>query len=302
MTVLLLALGIICIAQAMRIHRVNRQLSEWSDYLQNVQNFPEQKCFVKGNGSLAKINFQINDILEKNRQQLTRLTNAEEANKQILTNLSHDVRTPLASLIGYLEALEQERVTEDGQKEYCRIAYQKALDLKELVDILFEWFKINAAEQEYHMEDCDVNELTRQIIIGYLPIVESRDISLEVQISEEEYFVTLDRLAYERIINNLLGNALKHAECSKLTVRTHQSNGSVVIETANDGLPIPKEEIPYLFDRLYKCDAARSQSGSGLGLAIVKELVTAMHGKVTAESLPGKTSFYLSFPLSIRKR
>lgn len=302
MTVLLLILGIICVAQAVRIRRVDRQLSEWSGYLKNIQDSPERKNFVKGTGLLAEINYQINDIMNENRQQFIRLTNAEEANRQILTNLSHDVRTPLASLIGYLEALAQDRVKGDGQKEYCRIAYQKALDLKELVDILFEWFKINADEQEYQMADYDVNELTRQIIIGYLPIVESENISLEVDISEDEYFVSLDKVAYERIINNLFNNALKHGKCSKLTIKIRQSGSTVMVEVANDGSPIPKEEIPYLFDRLYKCDTARSQSGSGLGLAIVKELVTAMQGQVTAESLPGKTSFYLSFPLSVREK
>lgn len=296
-------LFVICIGQAVYIRRAGRQLSEWLDYLKSIKSSPYQKYFIKDSGILAEINFEMNDILEENRRQLIRLTKAEEANKQILTNLSHDVRTPLASLLGYLEALEQGREGISGQKEYIHTAYRKALNLKEYIDILFEWFKLNANEAEYQFSEYDVNELTRQVIIGYLPIVERENVTMEVHISEEEWPLLIDRIAYERIINNLLGNALKHGKCSKIAVNIQKNDGRVMIEITNNGAVIPKEEIPYIFERLYQCDSARSQSGSGLGLAIVKELVTVMQGEITARSSPEQeTSFCLTFPLFVRKK
>ena len=252
---------------------------------------------------LAEINYEMNDILEKNRDQFIKLIKAEEANRQILTNLSHDVRTPLASLIGYLEALEQERVKENERKEYIGIAYKKALNLKELVDNLFEWFKINSNEQDYQISEYDVNELTREIIIDFLPIFADKKISLEVDIRDEEWFLQIDKMAYGRIINNLFSNALKHGRCSRIKIGIKKSNDMVVIEVSNNGDTIPKEELPYIFDRLYKCDSARSHSGNGLGLAIVKELVTAMHGNIEVTSIQGeKTSFYILFQLYVRKK
>lgn len=302
MTTIIGILCIICIGQAIYIHHVRRQLSEWLNYLKNNRNVPEQKNFVKGEGILAEINYEINNMIEENRRQFLKLTKAEKANKQILTNLSHDIRTPLASLIGYLEALVQNRVRVTDQKEYTHIAYRKALNLKALVDILFEWFQINSKERNYQIEEYDVNELTRQMIIGFLPIVEREQINLEVHISDEEWFLFLDKLAYERIINNLFSNALKHGNCSKITVKIQKNESKVMIEISNNGVMIPKREIQYLFDRLYKGDAARSQNGNGLGLAITKELVTAMQGEITALSVPEKTSFYVVFPIGVRKK
>lgn len=94
----------VCIRQAVSVRRTHRQLQEWLDYLKEVGNAPERKNFSRGKGILAEINFELNDILEENRKQFARLAKAEEAGRQILTGLSHDVRTPLASLTGYLEA------------------------------------------------------------------------------------------------------------------------------------------------------------------------------------------------------
>lgn len=276
-------------------------MSEWLDYLKSVRSTPEQNNFVKDKGILRDINYEMNDILNESRSQFMKLKRTEEANKKLLTNLSHDVRTPLASLIGYLEALNQNRVKEGEQEEYIQVAYKKALNLKELVDILFELFKINSNEQEYQIRKYDVNELTRQIIIGYLPIAEREKINLEVHIPDEEWFLSIDKIAYERIINNLFSNAMKHGKCSAIIIKIKTNRDMVLIEITNDGMAIPKGELPYIFERLYKGDLARSQNGNGLGLAIVKELVMAMQGKITAEITEGeKTSFYLSFPLCVR--
>lgn len=297
MSVFIYILCIICVVQALYIRHVNRQLSEWFVYLKEIRNAPGQKSFAKGNGLIAKINYEINDILDESRNQFVKLARAEEANRKILTNLSHDVRTPLASLIGYLEALWQEKVNVGEQREYIGTAYRKALDLKELVDILFEWFKINSGEWKYQKKEYEVNELTRQSIIGYLPMADKNRIHIEAHIPEQEWFLEIDKIAYERIINNLFDNAVKHGKCSKLVVRTERVDKLVMIEIANDGIMIPKEEMPFLFDRLYKGDPARAKNGSGLGLSIVKELVTAMQGTITAKSAQGETSFCLSFHL-----
>lgn len=302
MIIIMLILCIICITQAIYIHHINKQLLEWLDYLKSIKIFPEQKNFIKNKGLLAEINFKMNDILSENRKQFIKLTKAEDTNRQILTNLSHDIRTPLASLIGYLETLYEDKIKTNEQKEYINIAYEKALNLKELVDILFEWFKINSNEQKYQINEYDVNELTRQIIIGYLPIIEKKNINLEINISEEEWFLLIDKIAYERIINNLLSNALKHGKCSMIIIEIYKHKNTIIIEVTNEGIMIPKEEINYIFERLYKCNYVCSQNGNGLGLAIVKELVTAMHGKINVQSFKGKTSFYISFPIYLRKK
>lgn len=301
MTALIVLLCCLCVGQGWYLRRTRRQLSEWLAYLKSAKTSPERKSFVQGKGLLAEINFEMNDILEEKRKQLVKLRRAEEANKQILANLSHDVRTPLASLIGYLEALEQGRVKAEEVREYTQVAYRKARDIQAFVDVLFEWFKINAKEQNYQKKEYDINELTRQIVIGYLPVIEQGKIQLEGNIPEKEWFVLVDRLSYERILNNLFDNAINHGKCSKIMLEIQADDETVSIEVANDGAAIPKEELPHIFERLYKCDTSRTNSGNGLGLAIVWELVTAMQGKITADSEAGKTSFSLTFP-RVRKK
>lgn len=125
---------------------------------------------------------------------------------------------------------------------------------------------------------------------------------MEVNISQEEWFLLIDKIAYERIINNLLSNALKHGKCSMIIIKIYKHGSTIIIEVTNEGIMIPKEEINYIFERLYKCNSVYSQNGNGLGLAIVKELVTTMQGKITVQSFKGKTSFYISFPIYLRKK
>lgn len=319
---LCMSLTAVCIVLMHTLFHMRRQLAEWLQYLKEVKTAPERKLFVKDRGLLAEIHYELNDILEENRKQFRKLLHAEEAGRQILTNLSHDVRTPLASLSGYLEALEQENVKEEEAKEYLHTAYRKTLELRELIDALFDLFKINSGEQKYEMAISDVNELTRELIIDYMPIAAKEHIVFETHIPGEEYFIRLDRLSYARIVNNLFQNALRHGNCTKITVTVwkedvqevqkregkkeetqeedkekEEAEKAVWIEISNDGKIIPSNQLPYLFDRLYKGDASRRGQGNGLGLAIVKELTKVMQGNVTVTSTQEKgTAFCLSFP------
>ncbi len=263
---------------------VRKQLSEWLDYLKNAQEEPDRKVFVQGSGTIAEINFQINQILANNREQLAKAAKSQLASRQILTNLSHDVRTPLASLLGYLEALVKNGVQKEEQEEYLQVAYRKALEMRELVDILFVWFQLNAKEQVYHLAPYDINELTRQLIIGYLPVAQQEGIAVTTEIPEEEYWVLLDAVAYERIIDNLFKNAVKHGKCTRILITVQKKEESIAVTVANNGKVISAEHLPYLFERLYRCDPSRLQGGSGLGITIAKELAEAMDGAISVES------------------
>ncbi len=292
---LCVVLGIICIGAFGRLVYDRRQLIQWLAFLREVKKAPGLHSFIKGRGVLAEIHFELNDILEENRRQFVKLQKVETANQQLLTDLSHDVRTPLASLTGYLEALESQKA--DDPAEYIHVAYKKALELQELIDMLFQWFRLTSDEQRYQIKCHDINELTREIVIDLLPVLEKSNVKLTADIPEEEWSVEIDRAAYGRILGNLISNAIKHGKCSSIEIRIQRGEDEVQVLAANDGAAIPESELPFIFDRLYKCDTARSESGTGLGLAIVRELTGAMSGHVSVESIPGgKTTFCLTFP------
>lgn len=301
MKALVIILTVVCAGEFLYLLHIRKQLAGWLEFLKNLPQAPMRNSFVKGNRLLAELNFELNTILAKSRGQFVKLQQAENASHQLLTDLSHDVRTPLASLIGYLESLDSQCAK--NQEEYIHVAYRKALDLKELTDMLFEWFKLASDEQRYMMETYDINELTRKVIIEHVPLLEKKQISVSADIPEDEWFVSLDKMAYARIIGNLFSNAIKHGKCSLIEIVVKRQEEDVSVFVSNNGFAIPEKELPFLFERLYKCDFSRSESGNGLGLAIVRELVTAMSGDITVKSIPGgKTTFCILLPLIVRKK
>lgn len=301
MKALVIILTVVRVGEFLYLLHIRKQLAGWLEFLKNLPQAPMRNSFVKGNRLLAELNFELNTILAKSRGQFVKLQQAENASHQLLTDLSHDVRTPLASLIGYLESLDSQCAK--NQEEYIHVAYRKALDLKELTDMLFEWFKLASDEQRYMMETYDINELTREVIIVHVPLLGKKQISVSADIPEDEWFVSLDKMAYARIIGNLFSNAIKHGKCSLIEIVVKRQEEDVSVFVSNNGFAIPEKELPFLFERLYKCDSSRSESGNGLGLAIVRELVTAMSGDITVKSIPGgKTTFCILLPLIVRKK
>ena len=290
----MIALFCICLLQMLYIRRIRGQLKEWLSDLREIRNSPYQKLFTAKRGIVSDITFELNDILSENQKQIEKLRKADTANRQMLTNLSHDVRTPLASLIGYLEALDHDLA--DDPKEYVKISYQKALSLKNLTDMLFEWCKISSDEQPYQIAPQDVNELTREVMIEWLPIMEKKSIELKTDISDDEFLINVDDAAYKRIINNIIKNAVCHGNCSMIGVNIQKKEAGVSICISNNGAPIPQDKLPFIFERLYKCDDARSEAGSGLGLSIARELVLAMGGRIEAASSGQETAFTIDFP------
>ena len=141
-------------------------------------------------------------------------------------------------------------------------------------------------------------ELTRNILIDWIPIFEDKQIDYNIDIPEQPFRVKLDTDGYMRILNNLIQNVIAHSHADKIEIALSKQGGNMQILLADNGIGIEKEDLKHIFERLYKCDKGRSEKGSGLGLSIVHQLVEKMNGTITAESVRGKrTEFILLFPL-----
>lgn len=244
----------------------------------------------------SDIAFKINAIVYQLEKEISDLKIDSETNKELMTSLSHDLRTPLTTLIGYLDAIDKGIVNGKEGEEYFQIAGSKAYDLKEYIDILFEWFKLQSSEIDLLIENVEINELTRRILRDWIPILEENNINFEIDMPERPIFIKVDRDKYERIINNLLQNVISHSKASKLYISISNNDRRVFISIKDNGIGISETNLPYIFDRLYKCDAGRSRKGSGLGLAIVKQMVELMQGEITVESKEGEfTNFIIQF-------
>jgi len=281
------------------IRRVKAQINGMLDALEDIKAGNGNRRILSATDEFtASIAYEVNDIVSSYEKELSSLRQAEEVNKQLMTSLSHDVRTPLTTLIGYLDAAHKGIVTGKDKDEYVEIARRKAHDLKEYIDVLFDWFKLNSDEFVLLIDPVEAVELTRNILIDWIPIFEDKQIDYSIDIPEQPFRVRLDPDAYMRVLNNLIQNVIVHSHADKINISLSNQDGNMKIVVADNGVGIEKDDLKHIFERLYKCDKGRSEKGSGLGLSIVHQLVEKMNGTITAESTPGNgTMFALYFPL-----
>ena len=283
------------------IWRVKKQIAEITDALIDVKNGNgNRRILSAANEMVAPIAYEINEIVVSYENRLSLVRQTEETNRQLMTSLSHDVRTPLTTLIGYLDAAHKGLVTGKDRDDYIETARRKAHDLKEYIDVLFDWFKLNSNEFALEIQSVEAAELTRNILIDWIPIFEDKQVDYNIDIPEQPVRVRLDTDSYMRILNNLIQNVISHSHADKIEIVLSKHGKNMKLLLADNGVGIEKEDLKHIFERLYKCDKGRSEKGSGLGLSIVHQLVEKMGGSITVESLPGKgTEFMLLFPLEI---
>lgn len=282
-------LFIACFVLCLEMVKTNRQLETLCDVLADVKGGNlNRRILAQKTGRIKEICYGINEIVESMQNRIVEQKISEQSYKRLMTGLSHDVKTPLASLIGYLEAIDGCMVKEEKRDRYVNIALMKAIRLKEFTNDLFEWVKLDAKEKMFHFQKLDIVELTRTIISDWLNVFEKKEIAYEFQIPETECPMFLDKMAYERIINNLFQNIVIHSDADKMKLDMEISGEKVCITITDWGTGIEEEKLPFIFERLYQCDEARAADGNGLGLAIVKELLEAHHASIYVESKAGE--------------
>ena len=282
------------------IRRFKKQIAEITDALIDVKNGNGNRRILSATNELvAPLAYEINEIVVSYESRLSTVRQTEETNRQLMTSLSHDVRTPLTTLIGYLDAAHKGIVTGKDRDDYIETARRKAHDLKEYIDVLFDWFKLNSNEFAMDINIVEAAELTRNILIDWIPIFEDKQIDYNIDIPEQPFRVKLDTDGYMRILNNLIQNVISHSHADKIEIILSKQEKNMQIRLADNGIGIEKEDLKHIFERLYKCDKGRSEKGSGLGLSIAHQLVEKMNGTITANSTQGTgTEFTLLFPLA----
>ena len=281
------------------VRRVKKEISEIADALEDIKNGNgNRRILAETHELIAPLAYAINDIILSYEKRLSACHQTDETNRQLMTSLSHDVRTPLTTLIGYLDAAHKGIVDGKERDDYIETARRKAHDLKEYIDVLFDWFKLGSNEFSMNIAEIDLTELTRNILIDWIPIFEDTQVGFTIDIPEQPFRVQIDPDGYMRILNNLIQNVISHSHADKIEIALSEQNRNIKILLSDNGIGIDKEDLKHIFDRLYKCDKGRSEKGSGLGLSIVHELVEKLNGTITADSTPGKgTIFTLFFPL-----
>ncbi|MEE0249025.1 HAMP domain-containing sensor histidine kinase [Peptacetobacter hiranonis] len=303
-----------------KVISINKKISESIEVLDDIKKGNgNRKILSKDNDNFSEIIYKINEIVYLYEEKLTEFRKKENANNQLLTSLSHDIRTPLTSIIGYTDAIKKELLknglndkydlqnvienhnTLENNKiieNYIDIVREKSYYLKEYLDNVFDWFKLNSNEFYLDLKDTEITELSRNIIKSWIVIFEEKDIDFDIEIEEKEIICNLDQNAYARVINNIIQNAVEHSKTKKIQISIKESNKKIFITIKDFGVGIEPDDLEHIFDRLYKCDKARNKVGSGLGLYITKELVEKMNGCINVKSKVGEgTEFEIIFEI-----
>ena len=303
-----------------KVISINKKISQSNEVLDDIKKGNgNRKILSKDNDNFSEIIYKINEIVYLYEEKLTEFRKMENANNQLLTSLSHDIRTPLTSIIGYTDAIKKE-LLKDGLNDkydlqnviennntlennnvvesYIDIVREKSYSLKEYLDNVFDWFKLNSNEFYLDLKDTEITELSRNIIKSWIVIFEEKDIDFDIEIEEKEIISNLDQNAYARVINNIIQNAVEHSKTKKIQISIKESNRKIFITIKDFGVGIEPDDLEHIFDRLYKCDKARNKVGSGLGLYITKELIEKMNGCIDVKSEVGEgTEFEITFEI-----
>ncbi|HEL9058996.1 TPA: HAMP domain-containing histidine kinase [Listeria monocytogenes] len=303
-TVIILVLSFLLFVLAIYVlslkYRMRNNLLNMLDILHDIsEGNRNRRILIKEKNELAPLVFELNQIMQMYEDKINSFEQAKIANKQLMTSLSHDVRTPLATLIGYIDAINKNMVSDDEQNDYLITIQQKANDLKEYIDMLFEWFKVNSNDLSLNMEEADLVELTRNILVDWIPTFEIHSLDYHFTIPEITIKGNIDIDCYHRVVNNLLQNVLNHSKANEINFDLSKQNNQVIISIADNGVGIDDGNLETIFKRLYKIDYSRNKKGSGLGLSIVNELIKKMNGSIRVKSQVGMgTKFEVCLPIT----
>lgn len=238
---------------------------------------------------------QINVLYRQMEESRIENKEALEEIRESMTNISHDLRTPLTSMMGYLSLLGKEGNTPEQQAHYLKVAQNKTAALHTLINALFEYARLEAGSYQFKLEKLDALDiLTEQLALVYDDFTQQGQMP-QVKLPNEPLVVAADREALERVFANLLQNALRHGD-GDVVVEACNRAGKVQVVVSNKAKGLQLEEENDLFRRFFVADRVRSGQSTGLGLAIVKEFTEQMGGQITACYQAERLAFTLELP------
>lgn len=248
-------------------------------------------------GSLAT---NINYMAKELYQMIEKQKKIEKMKDELITNVSHDLRTPLTSIMGYMRLVKDHNYQDTAQlNEYVNIAYGKSEQLKKLIEDLFDFTRLNQAGIKLTKEQVSLNQMLEQLIEELVPIANENEVVFQKEIPNERISMGIDPDLMVRALENIIMNAIKHSvHPGKIKVKLQKNEQAVQMIVSNPCEPLLEEEVNRLFERFYRVDYARSsgKGGAGLGLAITKNIIELHHGTIDVQYQEGHISLVITFP------
>lgn len=270
-----------------KLQKISKKLKEISD-----TDSDERIMVFTGNKELMELAAQINRLLENHLKTKADYRRTEIASKKMLSNISHDIKTPMTVILGYLEIM---RINGTGTDEMLRKTEQKAQNVMELINQFFTLAKLESGDMDMELSRIDVCEVCRESILDFYEILANNEFQVDIDMPENPIYVQGNTEALQRILFNLISNVIRYGADGKyLGLFLRADEKAVYIDVTDKGKGIDKSFAESVFDRLFTMEDSRNRNiqGNGLGLTIAKNLALQLGGNITLDSTPyEKTTF-----------
>lgn len=302
----LIGIGIFSLVFALLQYRTLRYTRKISATLQEIsQGHFNSHIPVRGDNELSDIAMQVNHMAEEIAQLMEREKRTEEMKNDLITNIAHDLRTPLTSILGYLDILAGKKdLPEETRQSYIRIAHDKAKHLQQMIEDLFGFTKLGYSSQTTHMQPIDIVCLLAQLLDEFYPVFEQNEMEYEYHPDVNSFVIQGDSTLLVRLFDNLINNAVKYGrEGKRLLVTARTDDRKIVIDVINYGKVIPQKDLDRIFEKFYRSEASRNSQtgGTGLGLAIAANVARIHGGTIEAKSSLEGTVFSVMLPKEQRQ-
>jgi len=266
-----------------RLFYIKKQIKSVTNQLIDInENNIDKKITISLiNPEIEALTKVINDTINMRKQCETSKIKFQNDLKQNIANISHDLRTPLTSIKGYIQFLKLDNVSEEDKIEYLNIAEQRTKSLEGLLNDFYELSLVESVDFELNLEKINITNILQEILLGKYSDFTSRNLQPKLQIPNESIYIIAEKKSLERVIENLISNAIKYAS-GNVSIYLEAYSNKVLLKITNTVTNLSSEDVEKIFDRFYMADKTRSDSGTGLGLSIAAALVEKMNGIIIA--------------------
>lgn len=289
---------VICFRLVLNNIKRNKEIKYIANKINSIYNnsTSERVLLRTDDKDMKELLINLNKVLEKNQKNESIFINNEEKMRKMLSNISHDIKTPLTVILGYTEMLrEGNNLSEEQKNDLLKLIKDKGEEVVLIINKFFNLSKLESGDNDIDIEKVNISEICRKSILEYYDILNSNGIDVDINIPDKEIYIYTDGLYLSRILSNLISNSFKYGyEGNIIGLNLTEDKKSITIEVWDKGKGIDEIEKEKIFDRLYTLEDSRSKefSGSGLGLTITKKLCERIGGEIEVNSIPyEKTSF-----------
>lgn len=296
---LILLIGVFLVSFTLLINRKVKYIKYITKEIKKIEDEGFGKTInIKGNDELSDLSKSINRMSSKIKEKNDQERLIEKNKNELITNVSHDLRTPLTSIIGYIDLIKKDEFRDKEKlSEYIDIIDERTKNLNRLINELFEYTKLNSHDIKLNYNEVEIVGLVEQILGEYTCMFNRSGLILEKYITDSDIILTVDIDKIVRAIENLLTNAMKYSvPTSKVVVKLEEDEEYLVFSVSNETNNINQQDLDNIFERFYKVDKSRNESDStGLGLSIVKRIVELHEGRIEVDLVDNIITFKITF-------